>query len=180
MDKIIKLIEETEEDLDDTINSLNDLVNNPQADLRKQAKAFNKSLGNFKKSSDKMGEVALTLQERASVYFPEWETQISAVEDRRMRRNFEKRREDLMKRFDRVIEHYQDLESDFAPLSSQLNDVYIALSTDLTPGGLRSIGSIVTQANRNADRLKRPLSELKKEFTELKREFTPTMDTAES
>jgi len=153
--------------IDQTIASLNDLVSNPQPDLKPQLKTFSAHV-------DKLGAIAkdveaktASMQAKGAAFFTHWDAELAGIQNENIRSRSESRKQDVAKSFERIGTNYEEVKATFAPFMSDLRDIQKALSTDLTRDGLDAIKKPVAQATKNAPPVQKALRKLAQEFQDV-------------
>jgi hypothetical protein len=138
----------TEQDL--AVTSLNDLVNNPQADLRPQLKKFSAALGKPGALASSIREADQGLQERGKIYFEEWDKALATIQNEAIRSRGQARKQEVLIQYDAVRNSCLRVQTQLSPIESDLQDVHRFLEADLTLGGLTAIKSGTARVNRLA------------------------------
>ena len=160
--------------IDASLANLNDLVSNPQPDLRKQFKAFNSSVNDLDATDREIASEIQKIKSQGAAYFEKWDQEIARMQNEDIRNRSETRKHEVAGRFGRISRHYDEAQTAFGPFRSALHDVQKFLSTDLTSGGLSAIKEFVKKANTDAVPLKQSLADLSDEFKGLGRSVSPT------
>lgn len=132
------------------VATLNDLVNNPQADLRPQFKKFSAAVDGAKSLATGIREADKGLQARGAAFFDKWDKELAAIQNEDIRTRGQKRKQEVVEKYESVRAACTKTLSEYEPLSSDLNDVHRFLNSDLTPGGLAAIKDAATRVNRLA------------------------------
>jgi Protein of unknown function (DUF2959) len=159
--------------VDQTLAALNDLVNNPKADLRKQFGAFNDSVNDLTSTAKDVDGKAKGMKSQGADYFKNWDKQMAAMKNEDIRNRSEARKGEVASKFGRISQSYDETRAAFAPFMSDLRDVQKFLSTDLTAGGLSAIKDVAAKANKDAGPLKESLTKLSEEFKGLGLSMSP-------
>ena len=160
--------------IDESLADLNDLVSNPDPDLRKQFEKFNNVVGELDASAKDLASKAREMKAQGKDYFAGWDKESAQIQNEDIRNRSEARRNEVASRFDRISEQYDTTQAAFQPLLSDLRDVQKFLSTDLTAGGLAAIKDSAAKATRDAVPLKESLAKLSEEFKSLGLSMSPT------
>ena len=151
-------------DLELTMNSLNNLVNKPAADLKPQFVRYGRALDRFRDSADRNDKAAEQLAEKNSKYLENWDRELGEMNFEAIRARSEARKAEVMGHFEAVNRRYTEARSVIQPLVQYLDDIRHALDTDLTPGGLEAIKPVVMKANENAGKVQAALGRLTTEL----------------
>jgi len=150
--------------IDQTLAALNDLVSNPNPDLRKQFDTFNSSVSDLNSIDKDVTSKSEEMKTEGADYFANWDKEIAQIQNEDIRHRSQARKQEVAANFARISQHYDETKTAFEPFMSDLHDVQKFLSTDLTAGGLVSIKDIAAKATRDAVPLKESLASLSGEF----------------
>jgi hypothetical protein len=153
--------------VDTTLNSLNDLVNNPQGDLVPKYKKFNDSVSDLQALSDSVSKQFTDARVTGNQYFQNWDQQLALIKDQDLKNNSAQRKAGMQKEYDDLKRSYAQVQMNFGPFMTSLRDIQTVLGTDLTVGGVASVKSAATKANMNGAELKKSMSELSADFRDL-------------
>jgi hypothetical protein len=153
--------------IDESLADLNDLVSNPNADLRQQYKRFDHSVIELGESARDLASEAGEMKAQGADYFAKWDKESAQIQNEDIRNRSETRRSEVALRFDRMSEQYAEAKMAFRPFLSDLRDVQKFLSTDLTAGGLAAIKDTAAKATKDAVPVKASLVKLSDEFKSL-------------
>lgn len=166
-------IEKSKALIDQSLADLNDLVSNPNPDLRKQYQRFNETMSELGASDRDVAGKAEAMKTQGSNYFAGWDKELALIQNEDIHNRSEARRNEVAGRFDRMSRQYDEARTAFGPFMSDLRDVQKSLSTDLTAGGLASIKVPADKANRDAVPVKESLAKLSTEFKSLGLSMAP-------
>jgi len=153
--------------IDESLADLNDLVSNPNTDLRLQYKRFDISVNELGVSAKDLASKAGEMKAQGADYFAKWDKESAQIQNEDIRSRSETRRNEVALRFDRMSEQYAEAKLAFRPFLSDLRDVQKFLSTDLTAGGLAAIKDTAAKATMDAVPVKESLLKLSAEFKSL-------------
>ena len=161
--------------IDKSLASLNNLVSNPNPDLRKQFKAFKASVNDLDSTAKDIASEAEEMKSQGEAYFAKWDKEAAKMRNEDIRNRSEARKNEVASRFGRISQQYDETENAFQPFMSDLRDVQRFLATDLTAGGLAAIRDVAAKANRDAMPVKASLGNLSEEFKGLGVSMSPTV-----
>ena len=168
------LIDKGSGQIDHSLAALNDLVSNPQPDLRKQYGEFAGSVDRLDATAKDVAAKNEAMQAQGAAYFAAWDQELAQIQNENIRNRSEARRSEVAARFNRISEQYDETKTAFQPYMSDLRDVQKFLSTDLTSGGLSAIKDSAAKATTDAVPLKASLARLADEFRGLGLAMSPT------
>ncbi len=153
--------------LDQTMASLNNLVERPQADLRPQFEKFSADLSNLQSLASDVNDKATDMQAKGQDYFTDWNQQLASIKNEDIRSRSAKRVKEVQAKFQDINGNFQEAKTAFKPFMSDLKDIQTYLSNDLTPAGIDAIKKTVTKANKQVPALKKTISKLASDFKAL-------------
>jgi hypothetical protein len=159
--------------IDQTLAHLNDLVANPESDLRKQFKAFNSSVDDLGATAKEVSCQAETMKAKGAAYFAKWDEETAKMQNEDIRHRSEARQQQVAAQFARISQQYDETKAAFQPFMSDLRDVQKFLGTDLTAGGLAAVKGTAAQATSHAVPLQESLGRLSEEFKSLGLSMSP-------
>jgi len=143
-------VEQHSASLDLAVSTLNDLVNNPQADLRPQFKRFSSALGKPGLLADSIRKADQDMQTRGEVYFADWDKELATIQNDSIRSRGQARKLEVLSQYNGVRNSCLEAQKQISPLESDLWDVHRFLNADLTPGGLTAIKDATARVNQLA------------------------------
>ena len=153
--------------LDSALAALNNLVNEPAADLEPQYKAFSKHLKELESTAANVREAAAAMEAKGKAYFADWDAQLAAIQNEDIRERSAERRAAVEADLKEIQEQYTESRDTFRPLMNDLVDIRTALGADLTMNGLSAVKKSVKNVNDEAKELKKNLQGLADSFREL-------------
>lgn len=147
--------------------ALNDLVENPQPDLRPQFRKFASLLKTWESQIQDVESKSASMQAKGAAYFKKWDEELAKIQNEDIRNRSLGRKEAVAKQFDRIRMAYAEVDKTRRPLMADLADIRTALSADLTRAGLDAIKPVVEKANKDAEPLGRAVDRLVEEFKAL-------------
>lgn len=153
--------------IDQTLASLNDLVNNPQADLRPQYGQFAANLAQMESASKEIATARNAMGEKGKEFLAKWDEQLAQIQNPDIKARSQARRDDVAQRLQQIKTGYAQSCSAFKPFMADLKDVQKYLSVDLTTAGIAAIKDPVAKANRDAVPLNTSLTKTAADFKAL-------------
>jgi hypothetical protein len=178
LDKSSAMIAKSRSQINDSLAALNDLVSNPQPDLRKQYDTFDATVDALDSTSKDIASENEAMKKEGAAYFKEWDKEIATIQNEDIRSRSETRRSEVAVRFNRASEQYDETRNAFLPYMSDLRDVQKFLSNDLTSGGLVAIKDVTAKASTDAVPVKESLTRLSEQLKGLGTSMSTT-DTVE-
>jgi hypothetical protein len=147
-----------------TIAALNELVDKPSMDLKRQFERFSKSLDWLETTADRNNSAANQVARRDAAYLDNWNKEVTTMKYEVIRTRSEARKADVTAHFEAVNRRYAEARIAMQPLVDYLKDIRKALGTDLTPDGLEAAKPIISNAGENAAKVQAALSRLTNEL----------------
>jgi len=160
-------IESTGAQMDIAVTELNNMVNNPQPDLRPQFDRFSAAVSKLGALSNSVHKADNDLQARGKVHFENWEKELAAIQNEVIRSSGQARKLELQGRFDAVRNTCLSVLTSFTPVQSDLSDVHRFLNSDLTPGGLTAIRDSANRITQQATPVRQSVGNLTAELRAL-------------
>ena len=160
-------IEAADGQLDATLGSLNDLVNNPQADLRPQYKKYSGNVDDLAALAKHVDDAVNAMRAQGKEFFAKWNEELAAIKNEDIRTRSAARQKEVSDELLNVKRSYAETEIAFKPFMSDLRDVQKYLGTDLTPAGVATMKEPAAKANQAGATLKQSLSKLAADFKSL-------------
>jgi hypothetical protein len=149
-----------------TMSTLETLVNKPAVDLKPQFDTFSKSLNRLQAAVARNQRAAEAVVAKNAEYLASWDRQITNMNYEVVRTRSVERRGEVTDRFEAVSRRYAEARTVMRPLLAYLNDIRLALSSDLTLAGLEAIKPIVSNAGENAGKVQLALARLTTELND--------------
>lgn len=157
--------------IDDTATSLDAVVNPEQKHLKKSFNTFSDNLKDLDKEGSKVIKRSDEMAANSKEYFAEWEKQGDAYTNPEIRALSEERRIKLSGIYARVPAASAGIKGDYLSYLTDLKEIQIYLSNDLTPKGVESITPIAQKSVRELDSLKASLRPVITALDEIKSEL---------
>lgn len=164
--------------LQQTMGSLNKLVNQPEGDLRISFKEYSASLDRLKASAGRTQATGRRMAQKGVEYFQAWDKQLQEIDYQHVRDLSSARRTEVTNRFTTIEQRYQESQAAVDPLITYLQDIRTALNTDLTPAGVESLKGVVQNADSSADKLRTALQALTVELVNSSTRFASVSQPA--
>lgn len=146
--------------IDATIATLNDLINNPATDLKPQFDRYNIALNRLIDVEHRNEKAADRASRKSVAYFETWDKELDGMEYQAVRDQSAARKNEVKSRFNAVNSRYRETQQVVQPLISYCEDIRLALSTDLTLGGLQSVKTVAANAQQGAQKVQSALAQL--------------------
>ena len=143
--------------------SLNELSGQQKAqegggDLRGVFDKFQTELKTLKDKNDALNETYAQMKGNMESSLDAWKIQLGSINNEKIRKSAEKRRESSLKTFERVVKEMEVIEKDLASLAGILGDVESYLTFDLTSAGISELGTSLRDATKKADAIQKNIT----------------------
>lgn len=172
-----KRIEAAAQQLQQAVVSLNDLVNNPQLDLRPQFKKFSAAVGKSASLGTSIRDADTELQARSELYFAEWDKELAAIQNESIRASGQARKLEVITQCNNVRNACLTAQTECSPVLSDLNDIERLLKADLTPGGLAAVRDETARINQRAAPVQDTVNKLVADMRALATAMSPRLVT---
>ena len=153
--------------LDKTLASLNNLVTQPQADLRPQYKDFAANVAAVQSAAKDLAAARSKIAADQTDFFAKWDQQIAQMQNQDIKALSQSRRDEVARNLTTIKTSYAQTDMAFKPFLADLSDVQKYLSVDLTTAGLAAIKGPVAKTGQDAVPLKASLTKLAGDFKTL-------------
>lgn len=130
-----------------TTTALNDLISDPQRDLKPQYKAFTSAVSKLDAMAKRTRERGVAIQASLDKYVDAWREEVVTVQDVKLREQALERVSGAKESFKRLYGDLNVFKETLAPYVGSLKDIQRYLDTDLTPAGLKTVQVMVAKAS---------------------------------
>ena len=146
--------------IDVTLQSLNDLIEHPASDLKPQFQRFSAELDRLVAQTERVERTRQRMARKNAEYFDAWDRQASAIQYGTIRHQSTTRRSEVTNRVHAVNSFYVESQEVAWLAINYFKDIRTALSLDLTSAGLESVKAIAASGEENAKTLQATLGRL--------------------
>ena len=144
--------------VDGTLTALNN-VRAARADgLSDAFRKYRESVGLLEQEGRDVKERAVTLREEADAHVKAWQKEMESVKDPMIRAGLEERRDAVRTNFKLVQLYAQDARKAYEPCLRRNKEIVQALSIDLSPAAIVSLGPAIDSVMADGDTLKMKLA----------------------
>jgi len=151
MDKDIKLVAIQ---LDATGASLDELMRSGQSDVKQAFESFKKNVEKIADMEKSFAKHADEMNSKGKDYFAEWQKEGNKYQNSDIQALSEQRREELGQVYGQIAQNSIGVKSAFRDYVSDVKEVELFLSNDLTSKGLESIANVAQRVVYDGDKLK--------------------------
>jgi DNA repair exonuclease SbcCD ATPase subunit len=157
--------------LDQTAASLDTLLRPGQPEVKKSFESYSDNVVKLENDGNRVLKRMEEMKSQSIEYFAEWEKQGGDYSNPRIRELSEERRLKLAKTYARVPAAYAGVEVAYHAYLSDLKEIQIYLSNDLTPRGIEAITPVANTTTKDLEALKSSLQPVKSALEEIKAEL---------
>lgn len=139
-------IAEAKPKVSETVNTLENLVNRPAADLKPQFEEFAAAVREAERRERRISSRVTTYENRRDSYMERWQADIDEISNVDLRDRALSRKSETRDSFADLDEKLATMQEDYDALLDQLNDLRRFLSSDLTIAGISSIRTDTEEA----------------------------------
>jgi hypothetical protein len=150
--------------MDIAVTELNNLINNPQPDLRPQFDRFSAAVKKLDSLSSSMRKADADLQTRGKVHFDAWDKELTTIQNEAIRTQAQARRLEVLTQFNDVRNKCLNVQTAYAPVHSDLQDTQRFLNSDLTTAGLTAIRNTASRVTEQATPVRESVRQLVEEM----------------
>ncbi len=157
--------------IDVTATSLDSLVKAGQPDLKKSFDTYSDDLAKLDSQGKRVLKHVEEMKKRSTEYFAEWEKQGTAYKNPQIRELSEERRNKLAEIYAKVHTAGAGIKNAYLAYLTDLKEIQLYLSNDLTPKGIESIAPVAKKTVQDRDVLKTSLKPVIDALDEIKAEL---------
>lgn len=169
MDKDIKIVIG---DLDATGASLEALMRPNQQEIKKTYDSFKENVTKIEKKESDFIKHSEEMKKRGKDYFAEWEKEGNTYKNAQIQELSEQRREELSIIYGQIAQNSVGVTEAFKTYLSDMREIQIYLSNDLTTKGVEAIAPISKRIVSEGDNLKYSLTNLQKAIDKAREEMS--------
>lgn len=157
--------------IDATAASLDAVVSPGQSDLKKTFNTYSDNVADLEKTGDKVLKYMAEMKVNTKEYFTEWAKEGDAYTNPRLRELSQERQNKLADIYAQVPAANEGVKESYQAYITDLKEIQMYLSNDLTPNGITSVTPITQKSVRDLDRLKASLRPVIYALDEIKAEL---------
>jgi hypothetical protein len=171
MDNDIKLVVVQ---LDATGASLDELMRPGQSDVKKAFVSCTENISKIETMEKHFAVHADEMKDRGKDYFDEWQKEGNKYNNQQIRELSEKRRAELGEIYGRIAESSIAVKGPFKAYVSDVKEIQMFLSNDLTSKGIEAIAPVSRKAVDDGDRLKAAIKNLQTAIESARAAMSPS------
>jgi hypothetical protein len=151
--------------------SLDELTRPGQSDVKKAFDDYSNNVSKIEKLEKDFAKHADQMTASGKTYFEEWDKNKNQYDNPEIQRSSDERRAELGKIYDRIGENSIGVKEAFRLYVSDVSQIQMYMSNDLTTKGITSIASLSDSTVRSGDRLKNELMNLQSAIEDARSEM---------
>jgi hypothetical protein len=165
---------QTRDQLQATVDALAALEKQKSGDMRPTYDAFVAQIAKTETAATTTRARVAKMEGEAATHFGTWQKDVDGISNPSLKDKAQKRLASVQKSYDKVVVQLKDASSRFTPLLSDLGDIQKTLVNDLTPGGVKSVRSSVSDAQWNLKTARRAIYAAVEELTKMEHSLGTT------
>ena len=157
--------------IDTTAASLDAVVSPGQPDLKKTFSTYSANVADLEKTGNNVLKYMAEMKVNTKEYFAEWQKEGDTYTNPRLRELSEERRNKLADIYAQVPAANEGVKDSYLAYITDLKEIQMYLSNDLTPNGVASVTPIAQKSVRDLDKLKASLRPVIYALDEIKAEL---------
>jgi hypothetical protein len=157
--------------IDTTAASLDAVVSPGQPDLKKTFSTYSANVVDLEKTGNNVLKYMAEMKVNTKEYFAEWQKEGDTYTNPRLRELSEERRNKLADIYAQVPAANEGVKDSYLAYITDLKEIQMYLSNDLTPNGVASVTPIAQKSVRDLDKLKASLRPVIYALDEIKAEL---------
>lgn len=167
-------IQEASRQLDATGASLDALMRPGQTDIKQAFETYSDNVKRMEEMEKKFAKHAEQMKARGMEYFEEWKKQGTEYENPQIQKLSNERRAALGKIYDKIAENSIGVNEAFKAYVSDIREIQMFLSNDLTAKGIKAIGPTSTKVVKEGDSLKHAIQHVQTAIQNARAEMSQT------
>ena len=167
-------VAQTRDQLQATVDALEALVKQKSGDMRPTYDTFVAEIAKTETVAKATAARVKKMEEEASSHFGSWQKDVDAISNANLKNKAQKRLDGVQKSYTKVTSQLSEASARFTPLMSDLGDIQKTLMNDLTPGGVKSVRSSVSDAQWNLKSARRAIGSAISELAKMEESLGTT------
>jgi hypothetical protein len=159
--------------VDATMKSLSDVAATANTDPRKAFEQYSKDVANLESTAARIRKSAQDMKDQGQAYFDQWEQQMAQVNNPEIRSLAEERKAKLKETFESIKQYTEPLKAQFDPWMSDLKDLQLYLSNDLTIAGVEAAKGLFVKTQNGGLEVQKSMDGLVAELNTIAATITP-------
>lgn len=152
-----------------TIEALNKVVAQADADLRPEYDAYTTALSGLESTAKTVATGAAAMREKAQAYYVDWEKNQASIQDPDIKKTSEARRIEMQKSQEEANQRAQAFQQRCDAFAIKLRDIHSALGHDLNTAGVESITGQVKAAAGEGKEIRETIDKLAAKLAEVRK-----------
>ena len=156
----VKKIEETEKQLQGTINIYNSIVDSSNTDARKAYRDLVKAVERCESLADDTRKNSELMEQEAHNHFAEWTKNLEGISNENLRQRSQDRLNETRLQYGEILHSGRSARSEFDTFIAALRDQIVYLGYDLNPTAVASLEKDAAKINEQAGALFKMIDEV--------------------
>jgi hypothetical protein len=161
------------EQLDAVVAALDDLVTNPEADLKPQYQAYATALDALDARVVSIRKRADEMAARGEAYFEGWEADAEGIANPELKEHSAQRKEKLREEYNKITTQADAVRNVANPLLQALRDLQKVIGMDLTSDGVKAVAGPAEKAKEQTESVKVEVNKLLAELETVAKLLSP-------
>jgi hypothetical protein len=162
----------------ESIDTLNDLTNNPQPNIEPQYEKFSESVDKLETGVQRTRDRISDMRIKREAYLASWQKEAEAIQSPEMQKRAMVRIEEAKSNFGKLNILGEEVKTSFAPFLASFKDLQRYIGSDLTPAGVKSVVDLAERARQEEPAIQKSLDALIAELDRVKGEFSSNAPVA--
>jgi hypothetical protein len=163
--------------VDGTLGALNDIRTTPAEGLSEAFRRYKDSVGKLEQEGTDVKERAKTFREEADAHIKSWQKEMESVKDPMIRSSLESRRDAVKTNFKLIKLYADDARKAYEPCLRRNKEIVQALSIDLSPAAIKSLGPAIDSVMADGNTLKMKLAAMQHALNNISNGVSPIGET---
>lgn len=157
--------------LDETQNSLESVTNADNSEIEDAYNAYSDNVEALVEMKSELNKRVENMRTTSNQYLSQWQSEAETYNNEDLRRSSERRRNELSRTLDRVMDNSGDVNRMLEEFISEAKEIESYLANDLTANGAEAVASSQRSVDRTQDKVKDSIGRMKSSVTEIKQEM---------
>jgi hypothetical protein len=127
-------------------------------------KDYQSELNRLESTAASIRKQAQQMRTSAQAHYDAWEAELEALSNEQLRERGSARRQQVLEAFERINKASQEARDLFDPMMSDLRDIEVVLSNDLSAAGVESLHDLMDEANGDSRKVNQAIDDVMAEI----------------
>lgn len=173
-------LDQIRKQLDETQNSLENVTNSDNSEIEDAYNSYSDNVEALIEMKSELNNRVENMRTTSNQYLSQWQSEAETYNNEDLRRSSERRRNELSRTLDRVMDNSGDVNRMLDEFISEAKEIDSYLANDLTSNGADAVASSQRNVDRTQDKVKDSISRMQSSVTEIKQEMGNDMVSDEN